>query len=273
MNNNDHIIIERLKLYGYHGVFPEENEKGQFFYVSADMETDTRKAGKSDDLTASTHYGEVSELIKKIVQGHTRKLIETVAEECAESILKTFPYVKKVTLSLSKPSAPIGIPFQDVFIKITRGWNKVYVAFGSNMGEKEQYINNAMKSIKDNSLCRNLRESKRYETEPYGDVDQDNFLNGVCEFETLYYPLELLQYLHELESQAGRKRVIHWGPRTLDLDILFYENLIMETEALTIPHPDMQNRKFVMQPLSDLTNYFMHPVLNKSVREVLSQII
>ncbi|SHJ91331.1 dihydroneopterin aldolase / 2-amino-4-hydroxy-6-hydroxymethyldihydropteridine diphosphokinase [Hathewaya proteolytica DSM 3090] len=269
---NDHIIIDRLKVYGFHGVFQEENEKGQFFYISADMETSLRKAGKSDELAESTHYGEVSELIKKVVEGSTRKLIETVAEECAESILKTFPFVKKVVLSISKPSAPMAIPFSDVLVKIERAWNKVYVAYGSNMGEKEKYIENAMNSISENACCRNLRKSKIYETEPYGDVAQDNFLNGVCEFETLYFPEELLQYLHELEEAAGRERIIHWGPRTLDLDILFYEDLIMESEDLIIPHPDMQNRKFVLEPLNDLTHYFQHPVFHKSVMEMLERV-
>lgn len=268
----DTIQIDRLKIYAYHGVFSEEKEKGQYFYVSASMKTDLRRAGKRDDLTASTHYGEVSELIQKIVTKNTWDLIESVAEHCAEAVLLQFPLIQEITLTVSKPDAPIPIPFSDVSVTVTRGWHKVYVAFGSNMGDREQHIDTALQKLRDKTECRNLRESKRYVTPPYGGVEQDDFLNGVCCFETLFSPEELLDDLHQLEQEANRERIVHWGPRTLDLDILFYDAIVMETDDLIIPHPDMQNRRFVLEPLNDLTHYYEHPVYHLCVKEMLENL-
>lgn len=264
----DHIIVEGLKIYAYHGVFEEEKKEGQFFLITVDMETDTRRAGSTDDLNYSTHYGLVSELIQKVVTEKSYDLIETVAEKCAASVLYEFPFVQKITVKVSKPEAPIKVPFDDVSVTIARGWHTVYLSYGSNMGEKQKQIEDALLKMQANKNIRKIRISSLYETKPYGGVEQDDFLNGACELQTVYSPEELLDYLHVLESEADRKREIHWGPRTLDLDILFYDNLVMESKDLTIPHPDLHNREFVLKPLSELTHYYIHPVFHRSVVEL-----
>lgn len=97
-------------------------------------------------------------------------------------------------------------------------------------------------------------------------------MNGVMEIDTLWSPEELLEQLHEIEAAAERKREIHWGPRTLDLDILFYDKEIVETKDLQIPHVDMHNRYFVLKPLSELAPYFRHPTLGKTVSELLAAV-
>ena len=94
-----------------------------------------------------------------------------------------------------------------------------------------------------------VRESQRIVTSPYGGVEQPDFINGVVEIQTLLSPEELLNLLHRIENKHGRTRELRWGPRTLDLDILFYDDLVLDSSDLTIPHRDLQNRDFVLVPL------------------------
>lgn len=261
----DRIIIENLKVFAYHGVYPEENEKGQNFYVNAILETDTRNAGISDDLDLSTNYGEVCMFLNSIIKEQTYKLIEAVAENAAEALLLHFPLVKRVTLEIRKPEAPIALPFESVSVKIVRGWHKAHLSCGSNVGDRKAHLDGAVKALRADVKCRVLRVSDWIVTAPYGGVEQDDFLNGAIELETLYTPEMLLGKLHEIENLHGREREIHWGPRTLDLDILLYEDCIMHTDDLTIPHSDMQNRYFVLKPLAQIAPYERHPLIGQSI--------
>ncbi len=268
----DEIRIENLEIYAGHGVFEEENRTGQPFFVNVTLYTDIRKSGKEDDLQYSTHYGEVSHFINHFLKEHTFRLIEAAAEQAAEQILLRFPLVKALDLEIRKPKAPIGLPFQSVSVKVHRGWKKSYIGIGSNLGDKRAYIEEAISKLNQNPLIRRVRVSELIMTEPYGGVEQDTFLNGAIEIETLYTPYELLVFLQELEKEAKRERLVHWGPRTLDLDVLLYEGFISDDKELTVPHPDMQNRDFVLKPLEQLCPYYMHPVLQKSVRQMLSEL-
>ena len=107
----------------------------------------------------------------------------------------------------------------------------------------------------------------------YGGVEQDEFLNGALRVRTLLCPEELLDRLHVLEQAADRKRIIHWGPRTLDLDILFYDNEIIDTEVLHVPHIDMENRDFVLKPMVEIAPYLRHPVLNLTMEQLLKKLL
>ena len=264
----DRIIIENLKIYAHHGVYREENERGQNFYVSAALETDTRPAGTADKLELATNYGEVCTFIDRFVKGSTYKLIETVAEKTAEALLMQFALVRSVTLEVRKPEAPIPLPFESVSVKITRGWKKTYLSCGSNMGDRKAHLDGAVEALKADPKCRVLRVSDWIETAPYGRTEQADFLNGAILLETLYTPEMLLAKLHEIEREHHRERTIHWGPRTLDLDILLYEGCVMDTEELTIPHIDMGNRYFVLRPLAQIAPYERHPVLTKSIKQL-----
>ena len=268
----DQIIVEDLQIYAHHGVYRQENEKGQNFYISAVLDTDTRAAGMADDLGLSTNYGVVCRFLHTFLTEHTYKLIETAAEKASEALLLQFPYVRQVTMEVKNPEAPITVPFGSVSVKITRGWHRVYIACGSNIGDRRAHLSAAVDALLMDKRCRVLRVSDWVETTPYGGVEQADYLNGVLSIETLYTPEELLEVLQGIEKAEARERKERWGPRTLDLDILLYEGRLMDTDKLTIPHKDMQNRDFVLKPLSQIAPYERHPVFNKAVVELLAEV-
>lgn len=268
----DQIKITDLEVFANHGVFPEENKLGQKFLISAVLYTDTRKAGKTDDLTASIHYGEVSAFITKYMKEHTYQLLERVAETLAEEMLKSISGLCKIDLEIKKPWAPVGLPLKTVSVKISREWHTTYIALGSNIGDSETYLNEAVEKIGQIPTCTVEKVSSYLVTEPYGVTDQPDFLNACLKLRTLLYPEELLKELNRIEKEAGRERIIHWGPRTLDLDILLYDDIVLEEDDLCIPHVEVHKRSFVLEPLAEIAPYKRHPVYGKTVREMLEEI-
>lgn len=272
MKQYDEIHIQNLEVFANHGVFQEETNLGQKFLFSLTMYTDTRKAGKSDCLEESIHYGEASQFITDYTRKHTRKLIEAAAEDLATALLLHYPLLKGVTLELKKPWAPVGLPLETVSVKISRFWHRAYIALGSNLGDKKAYLDQAIKALKQHKECRVQKVSSYLVTEPYGGVEQDDFLNACLSLDTLLSPEELLDLLHEIEQAAHRERLIHWGPRTLDLDILLYDNEVLETEDLIIPHVEMHKRDFVLKPLAEIAPNKRHPILGKTIGELAAQL-
>lgn len=270
--NLDEIRIEDLEVFANHGVFPEENVLGQKFLVSAVLYTDTRRAGRTDDLTASIHYGEVCAFIDRYLREHTFKLLERAAESLAEELLLNTQNLRKVRIEIKKPWAPVGLPLKTVSVSIEREWHDVIIALGSNMGDREGYLNGAVEKLNAVRGCRVKKVSDFIETPPYGVTDQADFLNGCLEMETLMYPHELLDELHRIEKEAGRERIIRWGPRTLDLDIIFYDDMILQDDDLCIPHVEMHKREFVLKPLCGIAPYKRHPVTGKTVKEMLDEV-
>lgn len=268
----DEIRIEGLEVFARHGVYPEETELGQRFVVNAVLYTDTQRAGKTDELAYSTHYGEVSLFIRQWMQENTCKLLEAVAERLAEAILLKYELITAVGLEILKPHAPIPLSFQNVSVRIRRARHKAYLSVGSNMGDREGYLNGALAALRENPLIQVKKCSAFIETKAYGGVEQGDFLNGALEIETLLTPEALLDALHEIENAAGRVRVQRWGPRTLDLDILFYDKLVYESETLILPHPDLENREFVLQPMHEIAPYYRHPLSGKTMEQLLKEL-
>ena len=268
----DQIKIEDLEVFANHGVFPEENVLGQKFVVSAILYTDTRKAGLTDELTASIHYGEVSAFITEYLKSHTYKLLERAAESLAEALLLQTPGLQKLELEIKKPWAPVGLPLKTVSVKIEREWHTAYIALGSNIGDSEKLLKDAVEELDALKGSSVEKVSDFITTPPYGVTDQPDFLNGCLKLRTLLYPKELLAEMNRIEQEAGRERIIHWGPRTLDLDLIFYDDLISEEDDLCIPHVEMHKRKFVLEPLEQIAPYKRHPGNGKTVREMLQEL-
>jgi dihydroneopterin aldolase/2-amino-4-hydroxy-6-hydroxymethyldihydropteridine diphosphokinase len=267
----DQIKINGLQVYANHGVLKEENVLGQKFIISAIIYTDVKEAGTADDLTKSIHYGEVSHEIQRFLKAHTYQLIETIAEQLSRHLLLTYPLMQEITLEIEKPWAPIGLPLETVSIKINRKWHISYISLGSNMGDKEKYLRDAIIQLEARAENQVLKVSKLLVTEPYGVVEQDEFLNGCLKLRTLMSPRELLNCIHEIEKMAKRERTLRWGPRTLDLDIIFYDDLVMEEEDLVIPHKEMHLRDFVLNPLEEIAPRAIHPIYGKTVEQLRSK--
>lgn len=145
-----------------------------------------------------------------------------------------------------------------------------YLLLGSNLGHRETYLQQAREQIT-STVGILIRQSAIYETAAWGLQDQQSFLNQVLEVQTDLTPSELLWQINSIEAELGRVRETRWGARVIDIDILFYEDLVLQTQRLTIPHPELPNRRFTLVPLAEIAPAFLHPVLQKTITELLSQ--
>ncbi|HJF34433.1 2-amino-4-hydroxy-6-hydroxymethyldihydropteridine diphosphokinase [Clostridium perfringens] len=268
----DKIIIKDFEVFGNHGVFEEEKRLGQKFVLSIELFLDTREAGVTGDLSKSVHYGELAHKVEEEFKKQSYDLIETAAEKLCEFILLEYNLVKKVKVSLKKPWAPILRSLDTVSIEIERGWNEAYLSYGSNIGDKKYYIEEALNEINKAYHTKIIKKSNLIETEPWGYTEQDEFLNGACKIKTLLNPKELIKFLLSVEQKLKRERKIKWGPRTIDLDVIFFNDLISEDEEIILPHPRMHERSFVLEPLNEIAPYKVHPLYRKRVFELLEEL-
>lgn len=268
----DKIIIKDLVVFANHGVFEAEAVLGQKFLVSAEIRVDMHKPGRTDSLENTIHYGFVSQEITKFLTENRFQLIEACAQQLAEHLLIAYPLMQEILLEIKKPWAPVHLPLDTVAVQVRRGWHTAFLALGSNMGDKEAYLNMAVEALKKYPQIQVQKVSSFICTEPYGYTQQDTFLNGACMIRTTFSPEELLDVCQSIENEARRVRVIHWGPRTLDVDVLFYDDAIIATERLNVPHPDMANRDFVLKPMAELAPWWGHPVTHKTMQQMLREL-
>jgi len=147
-----------------------------------------------------------------------------------------------------------------------------YIGIGSNVGDKTYQCKRAISEILKIDRHKLLAESSLFKTKPIGYTSQEWFVNGVIKIETEMEPLELLQMLKTIELQLGRKRTFRWGPRSIDLDILFFDNEEVRTKELQIPHPRLHERQFVLIPLVEIDRHLVHPTLKKTVGNLLEEL-
>lgn len=269
----DQIKIAGLEVFANHGVFEAENQLGQLFIIDAVLSLDTWAAGITDELQYSVNYAEVCMLIEKKMKEKTFKLIEACADFVAREILRTFPLVAEVSLTIKKPWAPMHMHLDTVSVTVNRGRHQVFLSVGSNMGDSRSIISMALKQLAAIPDIELKQTSDFIVTKAYGYTDQPDFLNGCVELETLMEPEELLQTLHQVEKMFGRERIVHWGPRTLDLDIIFFDDMTINTKDLSVPHIDMANRRFVLEPLNQIAGWYMHPVYKMTVADLYKALI
>ena len=149
---------------------------------------------------------------------------------------------------------------------------KAYLGLGSNIGDRLENLRSALSRLNNISGIRVQKVSPVYETLPVGSPQQPDYLNAVVEIETYLEAEKLLAVCSCIEQDMGRIRRVHWGPRVIDIDILLFGELILNTEQLTVPHPRMHERAFVLKPLADISPDYIHPVLGLTVGEILVKI-
>ena len=148
----------------------------------------------------------------------------------------------------------------------------VFIGLGSNLGERESMIRLALEDLSRLPATRLVRASSLYDTEAVGEVDQPNFLNAVAQLDTELDPRRLLWNLMLIERRLGRVRTRRWGPRTIDLDLLLYGNLVLDEPDLRVPHPELSLRSFVLVPLVELDPLLTHPVTGETLLHLLSRL-
>jgi 2-amino-4-hydroxy-6-hydroxymethyldihydropteridine diphosphokinase len=146
--------------------------------------------------------------------------------------------------------------------------HRAFISLGSNIGNRINFLRAAVREIQNNSKIDLKSISSVYETKPYGNKKQSNFLNAVIEVYTSYNLIGLFNQLKSIENEIGRSKTIKWGPREIDLDLLFYDDRIFSDKKVTIPHKDIQHRDFVLIPFCDITGDFIHPELKQKISDI-----
>lgn len=248
--DRDTITLRAVRAWGHHGVLQHEKDSGQEFLVDATLHLGTRPAARDDALGRTVNYAEIAASIVDEVGTGSHDLIETLADSLASRILAEQVLIRRLELTIHKPSAPIPHPFADVELHIARDADPVdaVLAVGGNIGDREGRLERALALLEEADGVHVDWTGPVVETAPVGGVDQADFLNSVIGVRTELGPWELLDLAHDIERDAHRERPVRWGPRTLDVDVIRYGDLLVEDPDLTLPHPRAHERAFVLAP-------------------------
>lgn len=254
---NDLDVIELVGVggFGHHGVLAHETRDGQEFLVDVRLHVDIARAAAHDDLDATVDYGVVANEVHNLIVGEPYLLIETLAEHIASACL-AHRAVQRVEVAVHKPHAPIMVPFVDVVLRITRAQpvktHRVVLALGANLGDAHAALQGAVAALADNDDVDIERVSAVYSTTAVGGPEQDDYLNAVVIANTSLAPHALLALTQSVENLWHRTRTVRWGPRTLDIDIITFDDLVSDSVELTLPHPRAMERAFVLVPWADV---------------------
>jgi len=265
----DRIELRGLRVRGNHGVFDFEKRDGQDFVIDVTLHTSVVAAAASDDIAETIHYGELAEDVAHIVEDNTFDLIETLAETIATHCLTL---AERVDVVVHKPSAPIQRSFADVSVSVSRARDadasvdvsvdevptetEAYLNLGANLGDPKDTLELAVEALDRHPRITVTARSSLYLTAPWGGVEQNDFHNLGVLVRTSLTAHELLAVAQGIEVACGRTRELRWGPRTLDIDLIRYgrgeDETILDTAALSLPHPRAHERAFVLAPWAEL---------------------
>lgn len=259
----DRIELRGLRVLGTHGVLPEERERAQPFEVDVDVVADLRKAGASDDLSDTVDYGAICDAVVAVLAGPHAQLLEHLADRVAGTVLAVAgSRARAVTATVRKLRPPVPVELASSAVTVTRrrtarpapppagepGLRRAFLALGSNLGDRWAILRRAAEELPDV-----VASSSVYETVPVGGPGgQGPYLNAVVELHTSRSARQLLEEAQAAERRAGRVRNERWGPRTLDVDVLWVDGEAHEEADLEVPHPRMWERAFVLVPLADV---------------------
>jgi len=284
------INIKDLKLFGYHGVKQEEKTSGQnfLFNISVDIAKDSfeKDGSYQDNILDTVNYSEIITLVKEINSKNRFNLLETFSEVLAEKIISYSPLILKVKVRIEKISPPIkeSIGSVGVELELERNPNShdyepkiskksiVFLSLGSNLGDREKNLRDAVKKLRVNQNLDVISISSIYETEPMYVENQEYFYNIVVKaaIKSAYSAFELLGYAKKIEFDLGRKSTYaRYGPRTIDIDILIFDELKIDSDLLALPHPKIFERNFVLVPLAEVSPDFM--IKDKNILDYISQ--
>jgi dihydroneopterin aldolase / 2-amino-4-hydroxy-6-hydroxymethyldihydropteridine diphosphokinase len=257
----DRIEISNLVVNTVVGALPIEREQTQPIRIDLTLSVDLRPAGSTDELADTVHYGEVAGRVADAIREAKDVLLERLADRAAETSL-SFAGVEAVEVTITKLRPPIPEMLDTVSVRIRRvradmsdRWGDdprdghvAVVALGSNLGDRRSYLRHAVARLGDV-----VATSQVFETDPVGGPDdQGAYLNMVVAVRTPLDPFAFLRRCRQIEAEALRQRQVRWGPRTLDVDILFFDNVSIDSPELIVPHPRIKERRFVLAPLAEV---------------------
>ena len=278
------IEVRGLRVLGRHGVGEEERAQAQPFDVDLDVWTDADRAVAHDDLAETVDYDAVCRTVVSIVAGpYQYLLLETLASDVARQLLAAHHGITGLEVTVRKLRPPVPFDVASVGVSVSR-WRdrepagdtpsgpaevpgsrgpggrsavRAFLGLGSNMGDRRANLRQGVDLLQRHGDV--VAVSPLYETSPVGGPPQDPYLNVVVELLTEADPHQLLARCQEMEAAAGRQRAVRFGPRTLDADVLLVGDETVHDEDLVVPHPRMWERRFVLEPLSDLAPELVAP--------------
>ncbi|MCX8998104.1 2-amino-4-hydroxy-6-hydroxymethyldihydropteridine diphosphokinase [Rhizobiaceae bacterium BDR2-2] len=249
----DRVFVSSLCLHGHHGLHPEETRLGQKFLIDIECAADLSPCATDDDYEKAVCYGTLCDIAAEVSASGPFKLIETLGQRIAEAILARFYAVSEVVVRVRKPSAPLPAMLDHAGVEIRRRRRRrIGLSLGSNMGNKVANIQTALSLLRTENVVDFDAISRLYRTRPWGNEDQDWFVNACATGWTTMTPQEVLKACKRIEFQVGRVPTVRWGPRAIDIDILFIDDIHIAGPELTLPHADMFNRAFVLVPLAEI---------------------
>jgi len=260
--------IKGLEVFACHGVLASEKVSPQPFVFDIRWDSEIYPSALSDDIGDTINYAEVCAFVYDFCKNNSFNLLERLAYAAAFSLAEKFTAMQNVTVTVHKPNAPIPQKFADVSVSATVERNKVILSLGSSIGDGENFLNNAIASLKAVRGIKLLKTSPYIKSVPYGGVAKNAFTNCAVSLECLLSPRALLEAAHKIEAEYGRVRAERWGDRTLDIDIIFFGDKIICEEGLCVPHPDYMCRAFVVDPIKEIEPDFVCPLTHKRIADI-----